>query len=130
MVALLAEGVDRNHRSIAKVARCSTSPSSQRAWIEIDTICGGEPYYALSPSSQRAWIEILEDWTLAGASLVALLAEGVDRNPHSVSRMFRSWGSPSSQRAWIEIQLIMGIGGKLGVALLAEGVDRNYSATL
>ena len=33
-----------------------------------------------SPSSRRAWIEILEDERVYLIKLVALLAEGVDRN--------------------------------------------------
>ena len=35
MVALLAEGVDRNMVSIKKEIRAYKSPSSRRAWIEI-----------------------------------------------------------------------------------------------
>ena len=34
-VALLAEGVDRNTGCSPKFANCGTSPSSRRAWIEI-----------------------------------------------------------------------------------------------
>ena len=37
----------------------------------------------LSPSSQRAWIEIYAPPCLRLSSEVALLAEGVDRNPAS-----------------------------------------------
>ena len=55
-----------------------------------------------SPSSRRAWIEIINKIELGQHVLVALLAEGVDRN---------SSGTNSSRSA--------------GVALLAEGVDRN-----
>ena len=33
-----------------------------------------------SPSSRRAWIEIKENLSGEGGGLVALLAEGVDRN--------------------------------------------------
>ena len=57
-----------------------------------------------SPSSRRAWIEIGIEEEKEQPSLVALLAEGVDRNSHSPS---------SSAMAC--------------VALLAEGVDRNAS---
>ena len=59
-VALLAEGVDRN--SIYKAVQTKLgqkSPSSRRAWIEID--------HLKSPLQRRA---------------VALLAEGVDRNTY------------------------------------------------
>ena len=56
----------------------------------------------MSPSSRRAWIEIrLVQHGVMGL-LVALLAEGVDRNPIMSNREEFS-----------------------SVALLAEGVDRN-----
>ena len=56
----------------------------------------------LSPSSRRAWIEIMSVQFFYLARLVALLAEGVDRNRNScTSRLLTV------------------------VALLAEGVDRN-----
>ena len=35
--------------------------------------------------------------------LVALLAEGVDRNPMEIKSFTKSPRSPSSRRAWIEI---------------------------
>ena len=57
MVALLAEGVDRNSRIRVAIAMIPSSPSSRRAWIEIVTIDGDN---------------------MEGS--VALLAEGVDRN--------------------------------------------------
>ena len=56
-VALLAEGVDRNDVVFCAVSVYPESPSSRRAWIEIQ-IC--------SALSMMFW--------------VALLAEGVDRN--------------------------------------------------
>ena len=57
--------------------------------------------------------------------MVALLADGVDRNPFGVvaSREIRL--SPSSRRAWIEIFGKMVEKEVIKVALLAEGVDRN-----
>ena len=55
-----------------------------------------------SPSSRRAWIEIFFDFIQPHIFTVALLAEGVDRNPVA-----------KPQR---KVPL---------VALLAEGVDRN-----
>ena len=36
-VALLAEGVDRNHVTARKTKTINLSPSSRRAWIEIGT---------------------------------------------------------------------------------------------
>ena len=56
-VALLAEGVDRNDAQAYNCNTLQASPSSRRAWIEIQM------------SNQS---ELLE--------MVALLAEGVDRN--------------------------------------------------
>ncbi len=56
-VALLAEGVDRNVWSKPLWYVLGVSPSSRRAWIEIDN-----PAHVVvdntSPSSRRAWIEI------------------------------------------------------------------------
>ena len=56
-VALLAEGVDRNPTDLGAMYAAEESPSSRRAWIEIDL-------EAAKPVPQ----------------IVALLAEGVDRN--------------------------------------------------
>ena len=58
--------------------------------------------FLLSPSSRRAWIEIKCGNTCWRADLVALLAEGVDRNHDALTN---GYSQP--------------------VALLAEGVDRN-----
>ncbi len=100
-----------------------------------------------SPSSRRAWIEIDSMPCRNLMKPVALLAEGVDRNAQDDVDLVglrrspssrRAWieigdgrndrfggGSPSSRRAWIEIGDGRNdrFGG--GVALLAEGVDRN-----
>ena len=57
-VALLAEGVDRN-------TFCRCRQNTRRR----------------SPSSRRAWIEIELKKLLVQLTQVALLAEGVDRNP-------------------------------------------------
>ena len=69
---------------------------------------------------------------MGGAALrkydvVALLAEGVDRNTGEQEITVTVRKSPSSRRAWIEIPpaLVTRITGV--VALLAEGVDRNKS---
>ena len=58
-------------------------------------------------------------------NIVALLAEGVDRNRVQGYELQYPGESPSSRRAWIEI-----LNNKIricdfDVALLAEGVDRN-----
>ena len=101
-VALLAEGVDRNCKSLSLMPRSMPSPSSRRAWIEIR-----------APPTQTAprWVALLaegvdrNDFTSTASTVpsVALLAEGVDRNTMSCSKL----------------------SGKPKVALLAEGVDRN-----
>ena len=57
--------------------------------------------------------------------MVALLAEGVDRNCPVLLDVVATGWSPSSRRAWIEITLnVCAVLGR-SVALLAEGVDRN-----
>ena len=102
VVALLAEGVDRNRPDVPSPETHGTSPSSRRAWIEIFWVdLRGE--VAASPSSRRAWIEIARGGAPQALPLVALLAEGVDRN--ILSKALHRWGnqSPSSRRAWIEI---------------------------
>ena len=58
-------------------------------------------------------------------SRVALLAEGVDRNKVPWYLCFSASRSPSSRRAWIEIACWSIVWSSLSVALLAEGVDRN-----
>ncbi len=79
-VALLAEGVDRNCVTPCLAMAAPTSPSSRRAWIEIE---------ATQP----------ERWIVG----VALLAEGVDRNAALPVADKAKNESPSSRRAWIEI---------------------------
>ena len=56
---------------------------------------------------------------------VALLAEGVDRNPMEIKSFTKSPRSPSSRRAWIEMSQASNKSHHPKVALLAEGVDRN-----
>ena len=105
-VALLAEGVDRNPMDNNAFQRLDMSPSSRRAWIEIGAHaargCRGG-----SPSSRRAWIEIDSGVLSPAKNIVALLAEGVDRNPVATV-----------------ITMVT------AVALLAEGVDRNTLCNL
>ena len=79
------------------------SPSSRRAWIEIPIGVSSLVCCPLSPSSRRAWIEMD---TLVLSSLlyaVALLTEGVDRNPQVAAVPTTAAVSPSSRRAWIEM---------------------------
>ena len=58
---------------------CGGSPSSRRAWIEIPLSIVVFMIFR-SPSSRRAWIEIQVANLPSFGQLVALLAEGVDRN--------------------------------------------------
>ena len=58
MVALLAEGVDRNLNGSSKYYEYARSPSSRRAWIEILIILSVPSPISVSPSSRRAWIEM------------------------------------------------------------------------
>ena len=80
LVALLAEGVDRNRVVVAVV-----------------------PTVQWSPSSRRAWIEIRNTYQSREAFQVALLAEGVDRNFFYLVVDVAAVMSPSSRRAWIEM---------------------------
>ena len=56
-----------------------------------------------SPSSRRAWVEIISSMNMLHFVPVALLAEGVGRNPFRPARPEKICMSPSSRRAWIEI---------------------------
>ena len=56
-----------------------------------------------SPSSRRAWIEIMTSTLMRSTIMVALLAEGVDRNDALLANVAKNPRSPSSRRAWIEI---------------------------
>ena len=58
MVALLAEGVDRNYKGLRKYEKAPWSPSSRRAWIEMDIELQDVYPAKVSPSSRRAWIEM------------------------------------------------------------------------
>ncbi len=60
--------------------------------------------------------------------MVALLAEGVDRNTFYLGDKLYRVTSPSSRRAWIEITVTWKVSPEGYVALLAEGVDRNFEA--
>ena len=103
-VALLAEGVDRNLRQKSIGPSRTTSPSSRRAWIEMDQGVLVGVALESSPSSRRAWIEICcRHGTRRARRRVALLAEGVDRNHRAAGGGLRDFWSPSSRRAWIEI---------------------------
>ena len=61
----------------------------------------------MSPSSRRAWIEIVLRYRAGRQLIVALLAEGVDRNSLMEPEVVPLPSSPSSRRAWIEIPINM-----------------------
>ena len=86
--------------------------------------------FLLSPSSRRAWIEMTVKERKKQWNIVALLAEGVDRNIDFYYFYVPNRMSPSSRRAWIEIETLCKIWGLGNVALLAEGVDRNKNQKL
>ena len=101
-----------------------------------------------SPSSRRAWVEMDCIKAIKSQQSVALLAEGVGRNPlhlleHCTDKQSpssrRAWveikivdtllitpSSPSSRRAWVEIRVCRSPRSSSLVALLAEGVGRNF----
>ena len=93
VVALLAEGVDRNAVCVTQTIPASKSPSSRRAWIEID---GGG--HLLSVKSVALLAEGVDRnkkaSSVAPAPQVALLAEGVDRNFERTPDMMFSLGHP------------------------------------
>ena len=81
--------------------------------------------FLLSPSSRRAWIEISTYRQKVQVIAVALLAEGVDRNPHlklTTAPRLVALLAEGVDRNGSERPFSAGHGT---VALLAEGVDRN-----
>ena len=118
--------MDRNQDPLVGLRVGVESPSSRRAWIEIIqyfAACSAPMVALLAEGVDRNFVPcrlLWEHWE------VALLAEGVDRNPES--KEFKEGGkpSPSSRRAWIEILVELGEFDTETVALLAEGVDRNF----
>ena len=57
------------------------SPSTRRAWIEINNaFTSASVGMVMSPSTRRAWIEIAYGVRPAFSVIVALHPEGVDRN--------------------------------------------------
>ena len=85
-VALLAEGVDRN-----MAARWAGMDSEEVALLAegVDRNLLGSSSGStslVSPSSRRAWIEIEHDLRHISGVGVALLAEGVDRNIKTIDK--------------------------------------------
>ena len=111
---MVAVGVDREH----------PSPSSRRAWIEIQLDMFAPLLRWVALLAEGVDRNIFHDF-LHVRTCVALLAEGVDRNAEPLRPVLWKARSPSSRRAWIEIHLQLCLRYYLQVALLAEGVDRN-----
>lgn len=63
--------------------------------------------FLLSPSSRRAWIEMLQRIHQLLRNQVALIAEGVDRNPETYRYVAGYVTSPSSRRAWIYTVIVL-----------------------
>ena len=105
MVALLAEGVDRNTFCSQNRTAENGSPSSRRAWIEIQR--QGQRHPARHVALLAEGVD--RNCQLAEGILcreVALLAEGVDRNDERNGNFEEAKESPSSRRAWIEISRV------------------------
>ena len=125
LVALLAEGVDRNKFQSVRPAGKPASPSSRRAWIEIKRRCTKTARRIVALLAEGVDRNLLCLSYRRSVDRVALLAEGVDRNAAARCQLRGKCRSPSSRRAWIEInRRVCVVCGKT-VALLAEGVDRN-----
>ena len=92
-VALLAEGVDRNH--FAPDARPPKRVALLAEGVDrnaLGTLVRNEQLK--SPSSRRAWIEIRAANGTSVSKKVALLAEGVDRNIDCARRLKNLPGRP------------------------------------
>ena len=80
LVALLAEGVDRNFDLLAQMERLIGVALLAEGVDRNSLLPRSQEEYGWSPSSRRAWIEIRRSVLPAIPLPVALLAEGVDRN--------------------------------------------------
>ena len=124
LVALLAEGVDRNRWCKARFTLTETvallAEGVDRNFSASIPVSSAEGVDRNSPTVMAA----------STTAVVALLAEGVDRNQSPQQHPPQRKASPSSRRAWIEIFRASWIMSQFGVALLAEGVDRNISAAM
>ena len=124
LVALLAEGGDRNTSGVSAVVDWfvallaeggdrNTTPSGKSVDAKVALLAeGGDrnlqrlvpvTHSLESPSSRRAGIEIAYGSAFWAGHSVALLAEGGDRNSRSIGIISDAQLSPSSRRAGIEI---------------------------
>ena len=103
----------------------SGSPSSRRAWIEMTKpFLHKQSFYVVALLAEGVDRNSQQDTSRSLAG-VALLAEGVDRNCSHHDVLEFGQMSPSSRRVWIEIIHHHLRPFFFPVALLAEGVDRN-----
>ena len=80
------------------------SPSSRRAWIEIDPVPEGFIGAAVALLAEGVDRNFASIDHRKLKRKVALLAEGVDRNRKKAFANDIEMESPSSRRAWIEIR--------------------------
>ena len=104
-VALLAEGVDRNNDLEPQDKLSLLSPSSRRAWIEIQGRRTRPHRLPRSPSSRRAWIEI-------------------GRLPDRCAVL----PLPSSRRAWTEISPANGAMRRIDYAARKDAINAQKRA--
>ena len=113
MVALLAEGVDRN---ITR-SSCSWWPFVALLAEGVDRNLGVLVLDAALPDvallAEGVDRNKMSALTPVAARIVALLAEGVDRNRSSRPAAPLPGQSPSSRRAWIEITSFGGKGARI-----------------
>ena len=100
------------------------SPSSRRAWVEMFRLLDGESIDLVALLAEGVGRNPVRGVVLA-VELVALLAEGVGRNCAKNGIPKAPALSPSSRRAWVEMHRMTIWPRGSSVALLAEGVGRN-----
>ena len=94
MVALLAEGVDRNDEDTGQFESIEPSPSSRRAWIEISQQQNHETDACVALLAEGVDRNGPSTFSPVSLSTVALLAEGVDRNSLNPSSLSSSRRRP------------------------------------
>ena len=122
-VALLAEAWIEIQRRCSRFSAPRVALLAE-AWIEIACNAAGFPAAFPSPSSRRAWIEIEIKIDCATCIGVASSRRAWIEIFHGLRTRQDSWVA-SSRRAWIEINGRKRCKSVKIVALLAEGVDRN-----
>ena len=104
-VAHPPEGVDRNTPYIQIKQTIDLSPSTRRAWIEVQKrIKGGVILADVALHPEGVDRNLSEDGVYNLVSKVALHPEGVDRNNRLLCCTLHRLLSPSTRRAWIEIR--------------------------